>query len=133
MLKLSGRAVAKPHACFLTRKSIQALSGRNGDRPECGGGRRTALECLGAKNDLAVASCVVIKVEDTGPGIDRAQSENIFEPFFTIKPNGMGLGLSICRSIVESHGGHLTAVSDPKHGSIFRIDLPKYGSSAYDT
>lgn len=77
-------------------------------------------------------SCVVIKVEDTGPGIDRAQSENIFEPFFTTKPNGMGLGLSICRTIVESHGGHLTAISDAKHGSIFRIDLPKYGSSAHE-
>ena len=77
-------------------------------------------------------SCVVIKVEDTGPGIDRAQSENIFEPFFTTKPNGMGLGLSICRTIVELHGGHLTAISDAKHGSIFRIDLPKYRSSAHE-
>jgi signal transduction histidine kinase len=77
-------------------------------------------------------NCVVIKVEDTGPGIGRAQSEDIFKPFFTTKPNGMGLGLSICRTIVESHGGHLTAISDAKHGSIFRIDLPKYGSNAHD-
>jgi signal transduction histidine kinase len=76
-------------------------------------------------------NCVVIKVEDTGPGIGRTRSEDIFKPFFTTKPNGMGLGLSICQSIVESHGGHLTAISDAKHGSIFRIDLPKYGSSAH--
>jgi signal transduction histidine kinase len=76
-------------------------------------------------------NCVVIKVEDTGPGIGRAQSEDIFKPFFTTKPNGMGLGLSICRTIVESHGGHLTAISDAKHGSIFRIDLPKYGGNAH--
>jgi signal transduction histidine kinase len=71
-------------------------------------------------------------VDDTGAGVTAAAADRLYEPFFTTKPDGMGMGLSICRSIVESHGGHLTAISDAKHGSIFRIDLPKYGSSAHE-
>jgi C4-dicarboxylate-specific signal transduction histidine kinase len=67
---------------------------------------------------------VSIVIEDSGSGIDPASLEKIFEPFFTTKSHGMGLGLAICRSIVEAHGGRLTASVGNRYGSIFRLDLP---------
>lgn len=68
---------------------------------------------------------IVIAVEDTGAGIAPADVDRIFEAFFTTKPEGMGMGLSICRSIVEAHGGRITAAPGPGRGSVFRINLPE--------
>src|SRR5215467_8013507 len=67
---------------------------------------------------------VLITVEDSGTGIDPRDAKQIFEPFYTTKQQGMGLGLSICRSIVESHGGRLSASPDALHGLALRISLP---------
>jgi PAS domain S-box-containing protein len=67
---------------------------------------------------------VLITVEDTGSGIDPTNAERIFQPFFTTKSHGMGMGLSICRSIVEHHGGHLSVTPGLTHGSIFQVSLP---------
>jgi two-component system sensor kinase FixL len=67
---------------------------------------------------------VEISVADTGPGVPDALLEQLFEPFFTTKPEGMGLGLSLSRSIIEAHGGTLRYDSGPEKGSIFRIGLP---------
>jgi signal transduction histidine kinase len=67
---------------------------------------------------------VVIAVEDSGPGIDPKNVDRIFDAFFTTKSQGMGMGLSICRSIVESHGGRLWASARRPHGSIFYVTLP---------
>jgi C4-dicarboxylate-specific signal transduction histidine kinase len=67
---------------------------------------------------------VLITVEDSGAGIDPRHAKQIFEPFYTTKQQGMGLGLSICRSIVESHGGRLSASSGALHGLALRISLP---------
>jgi signal transduction histidine kinase len=67
---------------------------------------------------------VLITVEDSGNGIDPRDAKQIFEPFFTTKQQGMGLGLSICRSIVESHGGRLSASPGALHGLALRISLP---------
>ena len=67
---------------------------------------------------------VAVSVEDTGAGIDPSAIDRIFDAFFSTKSNGMGLGLAICRSIVESHGGAVTVAANVPHGSIFRIDLP---------
>ena len=69
-------------------------------------------------------SSLLITVEDSGSGIDPAHADRIFEPFFTTKSHGMGMGLSICRSIVEHHGGRLSVEPGRKHGSIFQIMLP---------
>ena len=69
-------------------------------------------------------SGVRIAVEDSGTGIDQENMDHIFDTFFTTKSHGMGMGLSICRSIVEAHGGTLSASRSHPCGSIFEIDLP---------
>jgi PAS domain S-box-containing protein len=66
----------------------------------------------------------VISIGDCGTGIDSKNLDRIFDAFFTTKPNGMGMGLAICRSIVEAHGGSLTVSPGVPHGSVFRIALP---------
>jgi signal transduction histidine kinase len=71
---------------------------------------------------------ISVEIEDTGPGIDPKRSDNIFDAFFTTKPHGMGLGLAICRMIVERHEGHLAVSSANPHGAIFRIMLPQVKS-----
>jgi C4-dicarboxylate-specific signal transduction histidine kinase len=67
---------------------------------------------------------VVVLVQDTGPGIAAEQIERIFEPFFTTKPEGLGMGLAICRSIVEVHGGNISVANNPEKGVTFRVVLP---------
>ncbi len=67
---------------------------------------------------------LVITVEDTGSGIDPAHLDHVFEPLFTTKSKGMGLGLAICRSIVEAHGGTLIASSNQPFGTAFNLTLP---------
>jgi len=70
---------------------------------------------------------VLIQVHDSGRGLDVEQAERIFEPFFTTKTDGIGLGLSISRSIIEACGGRLWASPDSPHGAIFQFILPKAG------
>ncbi|EEA03292.1 ATP-binding region ATPase domain protein [Burkholderia sp. H160] len=70
------------------------------------------------------AGWVDVAVEDTGPGLDPAIADRVFESFVTTKPSGMGLGLSICRSIVETHGGTLTASPRIPFGTTFRFKVP---------
>jgi signal transduction histidine kinase len=65
-----------------------------------------------------------VAVEDSGTGIDPEHIEQIFSSFFTTKAEGMGMGLSICRSIIEAHGGRLWAAPGQPHGAIFRFTLP---------
>ena len=67
---------------------------------------------------------VLVAVEDTGPGLDLAQADRLFEAFFTTKPDGMGMGLSICRSIIDAHGGRLWASPNRPNGAIFQFTLP---------
>ncbi len=67
--------------------------------------------------------CIVV-IEDSGPGIEPEKMERIFDPFFTTKGTGMGMGLSICRSIVEAHGGRLNARRVHGRGMAFEIGLP---------
>jgi signal transduction histidine kinase len=70
------------------------------------------------------STSVCVSIEDTGTGIDPRDIDRVVEPFFTTKSNGMGLGLAICRSIVESYEGTVTVGPNAPHGSIFRINLP---------
>jgi signal transduction histidine kinase len=63
-------------------------------------------------------------VQDSGVGLDPKDGDRIFEPFVTKKPNGMGMGLSISRSIIEAHGGHIWASPAAPHGAVFQFILP---------
>ncbi len=69
---------------------------------------------------------VTLIVEDVGTGIDRSIVDRIFEAFFSTKIHGMGMGLSICRSIAVAHGGRLSVSPGHPHGSAFQLDLPAY-------
>jgi signal transduction histidine kinase len=71
---------------------------------------------------------MLIRVQDTGSGIDPKNIDRIFEALFTTKSRGMGMGLSICRSIIEAHGGRLWASAGVPFGSIFHIRLPRTAS-----
>jgi two-component system sensor kinase FixL len=92
---------------------------------------RNALEALRdmEQRDLKIttravdAETVEISVIDTGPGIAPEIAEKLFQPFMTTKRNGMGVGLSISRTIIEAHGGKLWAESNPEGGTIFRLTL----------
>jgi signal transduction histidine kinase len=73
------------------------------------------------------SSDVVVTVEDTGTGIDKQNKDRIFETFFTTKATGTGMGLTICRSIIESHGGNLEVSANIPYGTIFHVVLPSGG------
>jgi C4-dicarboxylate-specific signal transduction histidine kinase len=103
----------------LVMNGIEAMSGV-ADRP------RT----LAIRTERAGAEGVAVVVEDAGPGLDPATAERIFDPFFTTKPNGLGMGLSICRSIVEAHGGELSASPRSPHGTTFRFTVPTVAEAA---
>ena len=66
----------------------------------------------------------IVTVEDSGLGLDAANADRIFDAFFTTKPDGMGMGLSISTSIVEAHGGRLWASPKLPHGTAFHVKLP---------
>jgi C4-dicarboxylate-specific signal transduction histidine kinase len=93
-----------------------------------------ALEAIDAVTDRARvltmrstahdSKSVLITVEDSGTGIEPKNMQRIFDSFFTTKPHGMGMGLAICRSIIDSHGGSLSALPGHPHGTVFRVILP---------
>jgi signal transduction histidine kinase len=80
--------------------------------------------------ELTIASAldgpdtVAVEVRDSGPGLDPEHAGHLFEPFYTTKAEGLGIGLSISRSIVETHGGRLSAAANPPHGTVFLFSLP---------
>jgi two-component system, LuxR family, sensor kinase FixL len=94
---------------------------------------RNAVEVLQhwSRREIAIrtryrahAALVEVTVSDTGPGLPPSVESQLFHPFVSTKPQGMGLGLSICREIVEGHGGRLKALSVPGEGATFRFVLP---------
>jgi len=79
---------------------------------------------LKVQTDQPKPALVRVLIEDTGTGIDASNLDQIFKPLFTTKRTGMGMGLSICQSIIESHGGRLWTSPAVNRGSIFQFELP---------
>jgi signal transduction histidine kinase len=88
--------------------------------------------------ELLIRSCrhgsrdVLVVVRDVGIGLDPAQAARIFDSFYTTKPKGMGLGLSISRSIIEAHGGQLWAAPNEGYGTTLQFTLPAGGEHGYE-
>lgn len=99
---------------------------------------RNSLDALAAvehraltvRTSLAAGGGVQIDVIDTGPGLAREVAERLFQPFVTTKPSGIGIGLSICKTIVDAHGGRLWTTANPTGGTAFHIALPVNRSGA---
>ena len=97
----------------LIMNGVDAMSGVTGRMRE-----------LMVSSTIAEPDGVLVSVEDTGAGLDPDVAQRIFEPFFTTKSEGLGMGLSICRSIVEGHRGRLWASPRAPHGAIIRFTVP---------
>ena len=78
---------------------------------------------LTGSSTLAEPGSVLVAVQDTGAGLDSALTERMFQPFFTTKADGTGMGLAICRSIVEAHGGRLWVSPRAPHGADVRFTV----------
>lgn len=81
--------------------------------------RELTIATMASKDNL-----IEITITDTGPGLSEEVRENLFKPFITTKPNGMGVGLSICKSIIDEHDGRLWTTSDPNGETTFHFTLP---------
>jgi signal transduction histidine kinase len=79
---------------------------------------------LRVRSDNDMAKGVTISVEDNGRGVEPRHMDQIFNPLFTTKTQGMGMGLAICRSIVEAHDGRLWATPNRPRGAVFQFSLP---------
>jgi signal transduction histidine kinase len=85
---------------------------------------------LTVKSKFSEDGQIQISVNDTGPGLPHDKADQIFDAFFTTKPGGSGMGLAICKSIVESHGGRIWANSNGGCGATFHFTLPAAPSEA---
>ena len=127
-----------------TRHSISVRMDLGGDLPKVSGDRvqlqQVMMNLIGngidatkgmdGKRELVISSQrtaeaeLLVCVSDTGVGLPAQQAEQIFQAFFTTKDHGTGMGLAICRSIVEAHDGRLWAVDNPPRGAAFHLVLP---------
>jgi C4-dicarboxylate-specific signal transduction histidine kinase len=99
--------------------AIEAMS------PHAAGARNLLIRTFKTKS-----GSVVVAVCDSGPGVDPANLERIFDAYFTTKADGLGMGLSICRAIIQAHGGRLSATRGAAQGAIFQFTLPAGTDSA---
>ena len=106
----------------LLRNAMDAMEGANTER-----------RSISVQARRKSRHAVEISVADSGPGVADEVMDTIFEPFVTTKPLGMGMGLSISHSIVESHGGSLRMARNFPSGAIFLFDLPTVGAAEAGT
>ena len=99
----------------LARNGLQAMA-------EALGARVLSLQ-VRVLAPAAGQAVLEFRVADTGEGIDDAVAEHLFTPFFTTKPEGMGLGLSLCRTVIEQHGGTLRHATQAPRGTVFSFTL----------
>jgi signal transduction histidine kinase len=95
------------------------------------GGLAAGVRELRITTENTESEGVRLAVRDSGPGLSSENFQRLFEPFYTTKPNGMGMGLSICRSIIEAHGGRLWATGQPR-GALFQFTIPTNRAADHD-
>ena len=100
----------------LILNAVQAMSGVN---------ERSRELLISTEQDAS--GTVLVTVQDSGPGLDPESVARAFDAFYTTKPQGMSIGLAICRSIVEAHGGKLWAIANKDRGATFQFTLPTGG------
>jgi signal transduction histidine kinase len=98
--------------CVVSRKLTQVPHGSD---------QKTIEEKASRKRE---SSFLLVEVRDSGPGLNATEMEHVFETFYTTKPQGMGIGLAISRSIIEAHQGRLWATANAPRGAIFQFTLP---------
>ncbi|MGY2907792.1 PAS domain S-box protein [Bradyrhizobium sp. URHC0002] len=91
---------------------------------EAMGGIDEGMREFRIKTERAAAGGVLVTARDSGPGLDPENVERVFTAFYTTKPKGMGMGLAICRSMVEAHGGRMWASANEPRGAVFQFTLP---------
>ena len=99
-----------------------------GNRDSMDSAEPRVLSVLSVTSEIAGANGVRVSIADTGRGIDVANLNRIFQPMFTTKTRGMGMGLSICKSVIENHNGHIWASANVPRGSIFQFELAANGA-----
>ena len=115
--KVSADRIELQQALFnVITNAIEAMTAETGDK--------RILTVRTARDTLDGKGAIRIDVEDSGAGFDPAQKDQIFNPFYSTKPKSMGMGLRISRSIVEAHGGRLSASENPGSGATFTCVLP---------
>jgi signal transduction histidine kinase len=102
----------------LITNAIDSMAAKNGER------------VLSMRSEVHHTGCVMVSVEDTGKGLEPSAMDRIFNPTFTTKAHGMGMGLSICRSIIEEHEGQLWVTADKDRGAVFQFTVPVDPGSA---
>jgi len=100
----------------LTVNAVEAMSGISE------GPRELLITSANARENM-----ILVTVQDSGPGLDRENPNRVFQAFYTTKPTGLGMGLSICRSIIEAHSGRLWASANVPRGAVFHFTLPGPG------
>jgi signal transduction histidine kinase len=98
--------------------AIEAMSGVNDDTRE-----------LQIRTQIDASDRVLVTVRDSGPGLDPMRLEHLFDAFYTTKSTGMGMGLSICRSIIEAHGGRVWATANEPRGASSHFIRPSQAAS----
>ncbi len=137
MVALTRSEVLK-HGILLQTELAPGLPGVDADRTqlqqvilnlilnaiEAMGGIDEGTRELRINTEREAAGGVLVTVRDSGPGLDPADLERVFKAFYTTKPKGMGMGLAICRSMVEAHGGRMWASANEPGGAVFQFTLP---------
>jgi signal transduction histidine kinase len=95
----------------LITNAVESMAAKDGARVLC------------VKSEVHECGGVKVSVADTGAGVDQQDLDRIFNPLFTTKPHGMGMGLSICRSIIEAHDGRLWVTPNTPEGTVFQFTL----------